>query len=94
MIPQSLKILSNGLFGAIEGSDDQDETMNLAITMDELAVVALGQFLVGRLFPEVAEVVNRLGNKMVEVSKAQAFLEWQDVEEWYREQGEDFAEEG
>jgi hypothetical protein len=60
---------------AIKGApDDPENTLQLAITMKELATITFGMFLVNTLFPELCFTVNDVLTKIEEVSEAQEFL--------------------
>jgi hypothetical protein len=85
LIPVTLKVLHAGFAGALEGDNNPDETLTLAVTMRELAVLSLGIVFAMRIVPECAETASELGMKIQEVSRAQEFLEWDGLEDWKRE---------
>jgi hypothetical protein len=57
-----------------EAPHDPDNTLALAITMRELACLTFGMLLVNTLFPECADTVCDVLEKIEEVSEAQEFL--------------------
>jgi hypothetical protein len=57
-----------------EAPSDPENTLQLAITMKELATITFGMFLVNTLFPELCFTVNDVLTKIEEVSEAQEFL--------------------
>lgn len=54
--------------------EDPEDTMQVAVTHRDLAIIALGANLVIRLFPEVREQVGHTAAKLEELAHAQGFL--------------------
>lgn len=63
-----------GYAAVTEQPDDPDQTMTLALTHRETAVLVFGAILVHAMFHELGGVVFRFLSKVEEVSEAQNFL--------------------
>lgn len=56
--------------------NDPDETLQFAITKKELGTILFGLHFVHRMFPEHSEDIEALCAKIVEISEAQNFLDF------------------
>lgn len=63
-----------GVKSVVNSVHDPDNTMQVALTSRELALVAYGLFEVNRQVPEFGRLCHELVGKLVELSDAQAFL--------------------
>jgi hypothetical protein len=70
----SLEKLALGYIASRNEADDPEDTMQLALTKQEVALVVFGGFLVNRLFPDLGGKCMLLNQKMMELSVAQDFL--------------------
>jgi hypothetical protein len=60
--------------GVVHSPHDPEDTIQLALTRKELAMVLFGTQLVNALFPELVLVSRVLQNKVEEVGVAQEFM--------------------
>ena len=67
-----------GVASVMQADDNPDTTMQVAMTEKDLALSSFGIMMVGVLFPECGKACRELGRKLVELSKAQEFLPWDD----------------
>jgi hypothetical protein len=66
-----------GALSVLNERHDPEDTMTLAVTHSELALITFSNMVTATLFPEVAERVVELNGKLIELSEAQAFLPWE-----------------
>lgn len=69
-----------GVHSIFHAKHDPEDTMQVALTERELAVLAFGTMLVSTMFPEVGRVGRDINGKLIELSMAQEFLPWTDAE--------------
>lgn len=58
----------------VEAPNNPEDTVTVALTLRDTAVVALGLLLTGRLFPEILEAATEAATKIHEVGDAQEFF--------------------
>jgi len=74
VIPQSLLLMSMALRAMQTHKHDPEDTLALAITQRELAILTFGIWLVARLFPEVSPgTLEPLLHRVQELAEAQEF---------------------
>lgn len=57
-----------------QAPNDPENTLQVALTLQQLAVLGLSLSLATRLFPEIRSNINELSRKLSELSEAQEFL--------------------
>lgn len=70
----SLEKMALGYIASRNEPDDPDDTMQLAVTKQELALIVFGGYLTLRLFPDLGGKLMRLNKRLMELSVAQEFL--------------------
>jgi len=74
VIGPGMSYYKSALRAIADSPDDPENTLQLAITMRELATLTFGLYLVNTLFPEMAHVICDVLEKVEAVSEAQEFL--------------------
>lgn len=77
--PGGAKLYAMAVWSVQEASNDPEDTLQVAMTMQKLALFSLGLSLVFRLFPEIGNLAADAARDLRELTQAQAFL---DSEEW------------
>jgi hypothetical protein len=73
-IPGSLLLMSMALRAMQTHKHDPEDTLTLAITQRELAIITFGIWLTARLFPEVSpSILQPLLHRVGELAEAQEF---------------------
>jgi hypothetical protein len=70
----SLEKYALGFMASFHEEHDMDNTMQLAITRQELAFITFACFVCMRMFPELGGKAMRLQLRLLELSEAQDFL--------------------
>lgn len=73
-VPPGLTVMKLGVGSVTKAQDDPENSMTLALTQRECAIVSFGNMLICYLFPELIDYCNQFANKMLEVGVAQDYL--------------------
>ena len=73
--PTSLDLYAMNFFLVQEAANDPEDSLQMAVTRRELALLLFGALLIGRLFPELSMYCAELYQKLTELSEAQDFLD-------------------
>lgn len=73
-------IVNAGVSSVFKSKDDPEDTMQIALTHRDLALIVFYMTFTARLFPELSIETASLMSKLIELAAFQEFLPWGDDE--------------